>query len=421
MKNRILIIEEDKILSKTIADKIYAQIQLEVDVAYSISEAKLFLNRYRYFITIIDIKMNGTATDEIVEYALKKENRVIVISDTMESDFRKNMLKKNIVDYIVKQQLQELDFTDYIITTLKRVLNNQKHTILVVDDSIVFRKQMQEMLENLCFNVITVAHGEEALGILQVKPNISLVLTDYNMPVMNGLELTLNIRQQYSKNELSILALSGDTGEETSALFLKHGANDYIKKPFSKEEFSCRINNAIEALENIQMITHYANRDYLTGLYNRRYFYENIKDYIEEIKQTGERFAIAMLDIDHFKQVNDTYGHNVGDKVIIQIADVLKTNTKAGDIVARFGGEEFCVVLKDISKEGASEVLERIRVEIENFSCKTSTAKNLTFTVSIGATMFQEEESLEENINRADMMLYNAKNGGRNQLLFEEY
>jgi len=364
--------------------------------------------------------MSDAITSEIVDYALKKENRVVIISDKMEKEFRKNMLKKNIVDYIVKQDLQELNYTDYIVHTVKRVLTNREHTILVVDDSIVFRKQMQEMLENLCFNVITVAHGEEALGILQIKPDISLVLTDYNMPVMNGLELTLNIRKKYSKNELSILALSGDGNEETSALFLKHGANDYIKKPFSKEEFSCRVNNSIEALENIQMITHYANRDYLTGLYNRRYFYENIEEYIGEIKQTRETFAIAMLDIDYFKKVNDTYGHDMGDKVIIQIADFLRSNTKAGDIVARFGGEEFCIVIKDISKEGALKVLERIREEVESFSCKTDTTKDLHITVSIGATIFQEEESLEDNINRADMMLYNAKNGGRNQLLFED-
>jgi len=420
MKNKILIIEEDKRLSEIIANKIYAETKLEVDVAYSISEAKLFLNRYRYFITIIDINMSDAITSEIVDYALKKENRVVIISDKMEKEFRKNMLKKNIVDYIVKQDLQELNYTDYIVHTVKRVLTNREHTILVVDDSIVFRKQMQEMLENLCFNVITVAHGEEALGILQIKPDISLVLTDYNMPVMNGLELTLNIRKKYSKNELSILALSGDGNEETSALFLKHGANDYIKKPFSKEEFSCRVNNSIEALENIQMITHYANRDYLTGLYNRRYFYENIEEYIGEIKQTRETFAIAMLDIDYFKKVNDTYGHDMGDKVIIQIADFLRSNTKAGDIVARFGGEEFCIVIKDISKEGALKVLERIREEVESFSCKTDTTKDLHITVSIGATIFQEEESLEDNINRADMMLYNAKNGGRNQLLFED-
>jgi len=420
MKNKILIIEEDKRLSEIIAKKIMAETKLEVDVAYSISEAKLFLNRYTYFITIIDINMTNAITGELVDYALKKENRVIVISDTMESGFRKTMLKKNIVDYIVKQEVEEVNFTDCILNTIEQILKNRERTILVVDDSIVFRKQIHEMLENLCFNVITVAHGEEALGILQVKPNISLVITDYNMPVMNGLELTLNIRKKYSKNELSILALSGDGSDEISALFLKHGANDYIKKPFSKEEFSCRVNNAIEALENIQMITHYANRDYLTGLYNRRYFYENIGVYLDEIKQTRETFAIAMLDIDYFKKVNDTYGHEIGDKVIIQIADTLRTNTKAGDIVSRFGGEEFCIVLKDISKRGAFEVLERIRAEIENFSYKIDATKNLNFTVSIGATMFQEEESLEENINRADMMLYNAKNGGRNQLLFED-
>jgi len=240
---------------------------------------------------------------------------------------------------------------------------NKNHKVLVVDDSRLFRQEIQRLLENLFFNVISVAHGEEAIGMLQSQPEISLVLTDYNMPVMDGLDLTIEIRKTYTKNELSILTLSSNEDDEVIALFLKHGANDYIKKPFSKEEFYCRVNNAVEALENIQTITNYANRDYLTGLYNRRYFFETMNEYIDEIKDSEEKFAIGMIDIDHFKKINDTYGHSVGDAIITSLADILRSSTNSHDLVARFGGEEFCVVLKNVNQYSANKIFERIRKE----------------------------------------------------------
>ncbi|HEY9203657.1 MAG TPA: response regulator, partial [Sulfurimonas sp.] len=356
MSNRILVVEDNKTLAKLIAKKISLELDFEVDVAYNLSEAKLFLKRYKYFLTLLDINLPDAPNGEIVDYALEKENRVIVLSGNIDKEFRKKMLKKNIIDYVTKSGANDVN---YIIQNIKRLKKNQNHKILLIDDSLVFRKQMQGMLENMFFKVISVAHGEEALGMLESTPDISLVLTDYHMPVMNGLELTGEIRKKYMKNELAIIVISGDDDDETTALFLKNGANDYIKKPFSKEEFSCRINNSIEALENIQEITNSAERDFLTGLYNRRYFFTNASKYFEDAKENSEHFAIAMIDIDNFKKINDTYGHDAGDRAIVHLADILRTNVSNEDIVARFAAEEFGVLLKDVSSQKAVEIFER--------------------------------------------------------------
>jgi len=317
---KILIVEDNKTLAKLIAKKIEQTLEFEVDIAYKLSEAKLFLKRYDYFLTLLDINLPDAPNGEIVDYVLKKGNKAIVLSGNIDKDFRKKMLQKNIIDYINKGGVDDIN---YILHTIERLQKNQKHKILVVDDSMVFRKTMKNMLENLFYKVITVAHGEEALNILGTSPDISLIITDYNMPVMNGLELTHEIRKEHSRTELSIIAISSNNDEEINALFLKQGANDYINKPFSKEEFSCRINNSIEALENIQLITNHANRDFLTGLYNRRYFFDNMPKYIESIKDSTQQFAIAMIDIDFFKKINDTYGHDVGDNVIISLSEIL--------------------------------------------------------------------------------------------------
>jgi len=412
---RILIVEDNKTLAKLLVKKIEMSLKYTVDVAYRFSEAKLFLKKYDYFIALLDINLPDAPNGEVVDYVLSKGVRTIVLSANVDKEFRKKLLAKNIIDYVNKGGVQDIN---YIIQTLQRLEKNQNHKILVVDDSMVFRNQVKTMLENLFYEVITVAHGEEALGMSSSNLDISMVITDYYMPVMNGLELTNEIRKNYSKNELCIIAISSNNDEEINAMFLKQGANDYIKKPFSKEEFSCRINNSIEALENIQYITNHANRDYLTGLYNRRYFLENMNEYMEDLSLSGEKFAIAMLDIDFFKKINDAHGHDVGDKVIVAISEVLRANTNYRDIVARFGGEEFCIVLKNINPYSVPEILERLRQEVEDFAFILDANTKIKFTISIGVAYHDDSDTLEETINQADMNLYNAKQNGRNQVNF---
>ncbi len=410
---RILVVEDNKTLAKLIAKKLSAELNFEVDVAYKLSEAKLFFKRYKYFLALVDLNLPDAPNGEIVDYALEHKNHVIVLSANIDKDFRNDMLKKNIIDYVNKSGINDVN---YIIQMITRLHKNQNHKILVVDDSIIFRKQMQSMLENMFYKVITVAHGEEALNILSVTSDISLVLTDYHMPVINGLELTKEIRKIYNKNDLSVIVISGDDDSETTALFLKNGANDYIKKPFSKEEFSCRVNNSIEALENIHAITNHANRDFLTGLYNKNYFLNNMQTYFEKATNENENFAIAMIDIDYFKKINDTYGHETGNKAINSVADTLRANTNQNDVVARFNAEEFCVAVKNITAENALKIFERLRERVQNSVTISDKGEEIRFTISIGVAI-NREDTLDESINQADMMLYSAKQNGRNQIV----
>jgi len=412
--NRILIVEDNKTLAKLLAKKIKSALEMEVDIAYQLSEAKLFLHKYKYFVTLLDINLPDAPNGEVVDYVLSKGQQVIVLSGNIDKEFRKKMLQKNIIDYVNKGGVDDINYT---INTIRRLQANQKHKVLVVDDSMVFRKQMSGFLENLFYKVYTVAHGEEAIGMLHTHPDISLMITDYNMPVMNGLELVHEVRKERNKTDLCIIAISSNNDEEVNALFLKQGANDYINKPFSKEEFSCRVNNSIEALENIQTVTNHANRDFLTGLYNRRYFFDHINEYIDS-DDVAEKFAVAMIDIDNFKKINDTYGHDIGDKVIIHLSDVLMSNTNYRDIVSRFGGEEFCIVLKNINQFSAVEILDRLRREVESSVVYTDTKEPIHFTVSVGVAIYSDD-GIEETINQADMMLYNAKHAGKNQVVIE--
>ncbi len=411
--DRILIIEDNKTLAKLIAKKINAELGFEVDIAYQLSEAKLFVHKYNYFIILTDLNLPDAPNGEVVDFLLSKENRVLVLSGNIDKAFRDKMLQKNIIDYVTKSGVDDIN---YIIHTLKRLHKNQQHKVLVVDDSMMFRKSMKAMLENLFFQVLTVAHGEEALGMIGTHPDISLVLTDYNMPVMDGLELTKEIRKIHNKSDMSIIALSSNEDDQVTAMFLKSGANDYIKKPFSKEEFSCRVNNSIEALENIHIITNHANRDFLTGLYNRRYFFKNMQDYFSDASQNGESFAIAMINIDNFKKINENYGHDSGDQAIVSLSEILRSSVHQKDIVARFNAEEFCVVLKDISAQDALTTFETIRSTIERNRILSDKNQEFQFTISIGVSL-HHEDTLEDDVNQADLLLYNAKQSGQNQII----
>ena len=238
------------------------------------------------------------------------------------------------------------------------------------------------------------------------------------MPVMNGLELTRELRKKYNKNELGIVAISSNEDNEINSVFLKEGASDYIKKPFLKEEFSCRINNSIEALENIQIITNHANRDFLTGLYNRRFFFGNMNEYIENRQLHSEEFALAMIDIDYFKKINDTYGHDIGDVAIKEVANILKKHLRSSDLIARFGGEEFCILLDDISEEKALNKFEDIRAAFESNILSVSGA-TISYTVSIGL-YYGNACSLEDMLTLSDKALYEAKETGRNKVIIHK-
>ncbi len=395
--NRILVIEDNKTLADALVKKLSQKLGCEVDVAYKLSEAKLFLKMYKHFIVVTDIHLPDAPNGEVVDFLLEKNARVIVLTANTDKDSRKAMLEKDIVDYVIKN---EQSATSVIISSIRRLMQNKNHKVLVVDDSMVFRKQMQMMLENLFITVYTVAHGEEALGMLQTHPEISLVLTDYNMPVMDGMELTLEIRKTKSKTALSIIAISSNEDTEISTLFLKNGANDYIKKPFSHEEFSCRVNNALEAIENINTIKN-TQRDFLTGLYNQKYFNLNINNFLEDCINDGNHFSISMIGINSKENVD-----------IVHLSEILKDVLSRKDLVVRFDAEEFCIVIKDTSRDTTQKIMQDIQGEVLN--------DNSSYTINIGLALYEDNsQEIDEILEGADMMLYKAQQAGENQIIFE--
>ena len=412
-KNKILIVEDNKALAKLIAKKMEDKVEMDIDIAHSLAEAQVFLTDPKeYFIALLDLNLPDAPNGEVVDYVISKGLPSIVLTGSMDEATRESFIHKDIVDYVYKGNMDDIN---YIFRIINRLSKNRQYKVMVVEDSAPFRSALKKILTSLQFQVFTAAHGEEAMNYFTDNPDIKLALCDYRMPVKDGLEVLKEIRAIGDKNQIGVLILTSPSENVNGAIFLKNGANDFIAKPFVKEELICRVNNTIEAMENINQIADFANKDFLTGVYNRRYFYENMNEYVAYAEEHMEPYVVAMLDIDHFKKINDTHGHNNGDKVLKTLAKKLIDETKGDDLIARFGGEEFCIILKDISNEDAVKFFVNLRANIAN--CKVQLKKEqISFTVSIGVAFSRSDYRLDELLELADEALYRAKENGRNRV-----
>jgi diguanylate cyclase (GGDEF)-like protein len=178
-------------------------------------------------------------------------------------------------------------------------------------------------------------------------------------------------------------------------------------------------NSVISELEETkQQLKEQANRDYLTGLYNRRYFNEIAQDFIHISKRERKPFSVIMLDIDKFKKINDTYGHSIGDDVLKALSNIIQKTVRKSDIVSRYGGEEFALLLPFTDKQGAQRIAEKIRINVEDTKIVLHNSKIVQFTVSLGVDCIEmQDENIEESLDRADSALYNAKESGRNKVI----
>lgn len=411
---KILIIDDDRTIAKILLKVLNKKAGVDADTATSFEDVKSQVepNPENYSIAICDYNLPDAPNGETVDYLISKNIPVIVLTASFDSDVRDRMLSKKIVDYVVKRSTRELDYLAYLV---KRVFNNRNIKILVIDDSLTHRDSMASILRNQLFQVITASGGREALRIVQENPDIKMIITDYYMPDVDGFDVLLELRKNFKKDQMAIIVTSGFGGNEIIPKFLKAGANDYIQKPFSNEEFVCRVNMNIDTLEMIATLRDYANKDPLTGLYNRRYLFESGMVLHATALRNRVPIAVFMIDIDRFKSINDTYGHQAGDLVIKTLANILTTFFKRKtDIVARIGGEEFCVLTSYEDPKTILPFAEMLRQHIESTTVHCND-KTISFTSSIGICI-ETKPTLEEMIKDADAFLYLAKSSGRNRV-----
>ncbi len=289
----------------------------------------------------------------------------------------------------------------------------QRKTILAVDDTVANLDILVDLLSD--FDVIETTGGEEALEIVNEEV-VDLILLDIMMPDMDGYEVCRKFKEDEKTKDIPIIFITAKTDEDAIEKAYDEGGVDYVTKPFKPKELLARVKIQLEHQEMIEKLEFLASHDPMTGIYNRRKFFELANRKFAE--DANDLFA-AMMDIDKFKKINDSYGHPAGDLVIKAVTHVISENIDEGSVLGRLGGEEFAVVCRHHDQECVVERLELIRKEIEELEIVIENGELIRCTISEGvAKVDATTKSLDELLQRADEMLYKAKGSGRNKTIF---
>jgi diguanylate cyclase (GGDEF)-like protein len=287
--------------------------------------------------------------------------------------------------------------------------------ILVVDDDPNQRMLVKLRLEAEGYRVREASDGEEAIeSIREESPGV--VLLDVMMPKMDGYETSKAIKSNPLTAHIPIIMLTakGDVSDRVDGL--DKGADDYLTKPFDPRELVARVRASMRVKELQDQLKEMAIRDELTGLHNRRYFDQAMDSEVTRANRYGRDLCCLMIDVDHFKRVNDTHGHDIGDAALATIARLLNQDMRATDVVARYGGEEFVVLLPETELSGAAICAERVLDTVRSHAFhEVEGLGQITVSVGVAALDLEGDETGEKLVDHADAALYEAKNGGRDR------
>ncbi len=299
-------------------------------------------------------------------------------------------------------------------------------SVLIIDDSDTIREQISRTLAQAALfdHIHQAGDGIEAFKLL-LGTRVDLILCDLEMPRMDGIKLLGMVTSREELRDIPVIMLTGREDRELKIRLLSEGASDYVTKPFDSGELvaRARVHLKIKALQDElrqsnEMLKHLSNTDPLTQLYNRRYMMDMLDKELQRARRKGTRLSLILMDIDHFKKVNDLYGHQNGDQVLATVAREAASDLRAYDFIARYGGEEFVIALPETGHDDALMIAERIRHRIQSlrFSAPLGTLRT---TISLGVATYPVDgiASVDDLIREADAALYRAKADGRNRVV----
>jgi len=306
-------------------------------------------------------------------------------------------------------------------------IKDDKFPILITEDDLATQLLLKKTLAKEGYDVITASNGKEALTLFK-EFRFRIVLTDWMMPEMTGIELCQRIRKSDGQGYVFIILLTANDSKDNIIQGLMAGADDYLTKPINHAELVARLNTGKrilsleeslkDAIADIQVLS---VTDSLTGCYNRGYLMENMEYEIKRAIRYKRPFSVVFSDIDHFKKVNDTYGHQVGDRTLIEYVQCIMSAIRLDlDWLTRYGGEEFVLVLPETNLEGALILTERLKESVQNIEMKIHD-QVLKITSSFGVVTYDPQISgtvvtCDDMINLADQYLYKSKDEGRNRI-----
>lgn len=304
-----------------------------------------------------------------------------------------------------------------------------KNAILIIDDDDQIRREVKRrLLETRIFEVFYEAgDGIDGFKILLNKP-VDLIICDVLMPGIDGFKFLSMKNARSEFDDIPVIMLTGEDDVKLKIKALEHGASDYITKPFDPGELIARVRVHYnvkqlqeELLETNRRLEELSNTDDLTKLYNRRYFMELFELEFQRAQRYESRLGFVMIDIDNFKDFNDTFGHLLGDRILFEVSQILRESLRIHDIVGRYGGEEFALLMPETDLKGALVVAERYRKRVEEFVLLESNHElRVTISLGVAAIPHPKIQSVDDLIRLSDNALYKSKRNGRNRVEIAE-
>ena len=411
---KILVVEDSEMVMKVLRHLVQSSsLAYEAVYATTLAQATELYEQspQEFFAALVDLNLPDAPDGEVVDFILNKKIPTIVLTGSYDEKRREQLFNKGIVDYVTKEGRYAYSKA---IGMINRLEKNQQFKVLVVDDSDMSRKHMANLFRRHLFQVLEAVDGVDAIKVLLENPDIKLLITDYNMPKMDGFELVRNLRYKYDKTDLIMIGVSGESSEALSAKFIKHGANDFLRKPFHPEEFYCRIIHNIESLELVEQITYNAQRDHLTGLYHRSYFFNAAREFYKSAVEKAAPLSMAIINIDDFSEINENHGNAWGDAALKHIATSLQ-NMLGRFLLARADSDDFYVLMPGLDHEKATALLSKVKQLLAADECVIN-GVNMHFYFSAGVTS-QMHQSLDQQIAQANVYLRHAKEAGGNMIV----
>lgn len=294
---------------------------------------------------------------------------------------------------------------------------NDNKAILLIDDDPQTHYLVRTFLADVSDNILIASDGPNGLELAQQR-DPGVILLDIFMPGMDGLTVCRDLREQPTTKDIPIIFITADSSNKRLATALESGGADYISKPFDPVELKARVRSALRTRKLIDILKSRARLDALTGLENRSYLHVELAAAAAEYTRHGRRFAVLMLDLDNFKQLNDTHGHLLGDEVLRQVGACIQNSIRPMDVAFRYGGEEFLVIYRDADEQVAPLAAANLLRRIKQLAIPTRSGP-LLITASGGvATVPQDAVTCDPAalVSAADQALYQSKRNGRDQI-----
>jgi diguanylate cyclase (GGDEF)-like protein len=417
---RVLLVEDTRLYSVAVRSLLESRFGLIVIHCATLAALRREIESggEKYDAAILDLCLADAPNGETLDYVVGCAIPAIVFSGYTSDARRQDIIAGASAELVYKNSPRSLED---LAQAIERVLGSNRLRALLIDPEATESSEMVKAMDGGTFVPVHCQSAEQALSILDdAKGTIELVVVRHDIASVEDFALLGTLSLRFGEDALRVVGFGSDQAAGEVGRFLKAGGDDFLQLPMSAADIDGRLDHTLAIHRQIQSLQRMASRDYLTDMLNRRYFFDRGPKMVEMCLRQSAPVCTALLDIDHFKRLNDTYGHEIGDLVLKAVSRrLLQLVGEKQHLPARIGGEEFALLLTNMNIEQAYEFCERIRIDISNTKIVVDD-EDLSVTVSMGLAHISDSETFDNYLNAADQYLYLAKHSGRNRV-FSDY